>query len=69
MKLVQFWKNDKASLGIQTEQGIVDVADEAARRGITAPATMLEAIQLGDAGMQLLKQFAQIGRASCRERV
>jgi len=62
MKLVQFWKNDKASLGIQTEQGIVDVADEAARRGITAPATMLEAIQLGDAGMQLLKQFAQDAR-------
>ena len=59
MKLVQFWKDDKISLGIQTEQGIVDVADEAARRGITAPATMLEAIQLGDAGMQLLKQFAQ----------
>ncbi len=62
MKLVQFWKDDKASLGIQTEQGIVDVADEAARRGITAPATMLEAIQLGDAGMQLLKQLVQDAR-------
>ena len=59
MKLVQFWKDDKISLGIQTEQGIVDVADEAARRGITAPATMLEAIQLGDAGLELLKQLAE----------
>ena len=59
MKLVQFWKDDKISLGIQTEQGIVDVADEAARRGITAPATMLEAIQLGEAGLELLKQLAE----------
>lgn len=59
MKLVQFWKDGKTSLGIETEQGIVDVADEAARRGITAPATMLEAIQLGDAGLELLKQLAE----------
>ena len=44
MKLVQFWKNNKAALGIQTERGIVDVAAEAARRRITAPATMMEAI-------------------------
>ena len=59
MKLVQFWKDGKTSLGIETEQGIVDVAGEARRRGIPAPETMLEAIQLGDAGLELLKQLAE----------
>ena len=59
MKLVQFWKDGKTSLGIETEQGIVDVAGEARRRGIPAPETMLEAIQLGEAGLELLKQLAE----------
>ena len=55
MKLVQFWKNSKAALGIQTERGIVDVAEEAARRGITAPATMMEAIGFD---LKVLEQLA-----------
>lgn len=55
MKLVQFWKNNKAALGIQTERGIVDVAEEAARRGITAPATMMEAIGFD---LKVLEQLA-----------
>lgn len=55
MKLVQFWKNSKAALGIQTERGIVDVAAEAARRGITAPATMMEAIGFD---LKVLEQLA-----------
>ena len=55
MKLVQFWKNNKAALGIQTERGIVDVAEEAARRGITAPATMMEAI---GSDLKVLEQLA-----------
>ena len=46
MKLVQFWKNNAPALGIQTEQGIVDVAAEAARRGIWAPTDMKDAIAL-----------------------
>ena len=44
MKLVQFWKEDRPALGIQTEQGVVDVAAEGARRGVSAPANMWEAI-------------------------
>ena len=44
MKLVQFWKDNSAALGIQTEQGVVDVAAEGARRGVTAPADMWGAI-------------------------
>lgn len=55
MKLVQFWKNNKVALGIQTERGIVDVAEEAARRGITAPATMMEAIGFD---LKVLEQLA-----------
>ena len=30
MKLLQIWKDGKADLGIQTEQGIIDVQAEAA---------------------------------------
>ena len=55
MKLVQFWKNNKVALGIQTERGIVDVAAEAVRRGITAPATMMEAIGFD---LKVLEQLA-----------
>lgn len=47
MKLVQFWKENTPALGIVTEQGIVDAAAEAARRGLSAPATMLDAIRSG----------------------
>jgi len=48
MKLTQFYKNGKACLGIVTDQGIVDVQLEARRRGVRAPATMLEAIAMED---------------------
>lgn len=47
MKLVQFWKENTPALGIVTEQGIVDVTAEAARRDLPAPATMLDAIRSG----------------------
>ena len=47
MKLVQIRKENTPALGIVTEQGIVDVTAEAARRGLTAPATMLDAIRSG----------------------
>ena len=54
MKLVQIWKDGKAALGIQIEQGIIDVQAEAARRGVTAPADMREAIAAGQEGLDQL---------------
>lgn len=59
MKLTQLWKEDHIILGIETEQGIVDVPAEAARRGVTAPATMLGAILAGEEGMAVLCELAQ----------
>ena len=47
MKLVQFWREGRPALGIQTEGGIVDAAAEAARRGGTVPADMAAALSLG----------------------
>ena len=55
MKLVQFWFAGLPALGIQTEQGIVDVAAEGARRGIYAPTDMKEAIAMG---VELLEDLA-----------
>ncbi len=54
MKLTQFWKEGRPALGIVTGEGIVDAAAEAARRGIAAPATMLEAIQSGTQPLEAL---------------
>ncbi len=56
MKLTQFWKEGKAALGIVTDQGVVDAAAEAQRRGVQAPGTMLEAIA---AGTEVLAQLAK----------
>ena len=58
MKLTQFYKNNVPALGIWTDQGIVDPAVEAARRGLTAPATMLEAIRGGEEALSLLASLA-----------
>lgn len=55
MKLTQFCKNNVPALGIWTDRGIVDPAVEAARRGVTAPATMLDAIRGGEAAISLLE--------------
>lgn len=59
MKLTQIRRNGTEALGIVTEQGIVDVSAEAERRGVCAPATMLEAIEAGAAGRKVLEQLAQ----------
>ena len=59
MKLVQVWKDGTAVLGIQTEKGIVDAAAEAARRGISAPAIMLDAINAGKEGLDVLRTLAE----------
>lgn len=58
MKLTQFCKNNVPALGIWTDRGIVDPAVEAARRGVSAPATMLEAIRGGEAAISLLETLA-----------
>ena len=59
MKLVQFWFAGLPALGIQTEQGIVDVAAEAARRGVWAPTDMKDAIAMGVEGLEALAEGAQ----------
>ena len=63
MKLCQILKNGGPVLGICTEAGIVDVAAEAALRGISAPCTMLEAIEGGDAALELLASLAESAEA------
>jgi len=58
MKLCQIMSSGSPVLGIWTEEGIVDVAAEAALRGVSAPGTMLEAIEGGDAALELLASLA-----------
>ena len=59
MKLVQFWKDGQAALGIQTQQGIIDVQAEGARRGLTVPNNMMEAVQSGTVQLEQLAQGAR----------
>lgn len=59
MKLTQVRKKSGIALGIVTDAGVVDVSAEAARRGLTAPQTMLEAIRSGEETMALLEKLAQ----------
>ena len=58
MKLKQVWKESRCALALETPAGWVDVAAESARRGIKAPATMLEAIMAGEEGMSALRMLA-----------
>ena len=57
MKLTQFYKDGAHALGIWTDRGIVDVAAAAAKLGITAPATMLQAIRGGDQALKVLSSL------------
>lgn len=59
MKLTQFYKGNSIALGILTDQGVIDVAAEAQRREFAAPATMLEAIEGGDAALKVLRQLTE----------
>ena len=59
MKLKQVWMGSQCRLAVDSPAGWVDVAAESARRGITAPVTMLEAIRAGEEGMAVLKQLAE----------
>ena len=63
MKLVQILKKNKPSLGILTEQGLIDVQAEAALKGITMPADMWEVIAGGKPALELLTKLS--GRAEC----
>jgi len=63
MRLKQLYKEDAIVLGIETQDGIVDVKAEAAKRGVHAPQTMLEVIQAGNAGLEVLQQLLE--NASC----
>lgn len=63
MKLRQFYRDGEIRLAIETEAGLVDVAAEAACRGVAAPVTMLQAIEAGEEGMSVLKELAC--NASC----
>ncbi len=59
MKLKQVWQDSRCALAVESDAGWVDVAAESARRGITAPLTMLEAIRAGEEGIAVLKQLTQ----------
>jgi len=62
MKLKQLYQKGRIILAMETENGIMDVAAEAARRGMQAPATMLDAIRAGEEGMAVLRQLSQNAR-------
>ncbi len=57
MKLVQFLKNSKVALGIETENGIIDAAVEGARRGLRVPQTMIQAIRHGNVALEVLEKL------------
>ena len=59
MKLTQFDRGGVPALGICTENGVVDAAAEARRRGLHAPATMMEAAQMGRDALPLLEELAR----------
>lgn len=59
MRLTQVSQSGKIILGIETPVGVIDVPAEAAHRGISAPGTMLELIQTGDAGLDVLNQLSR----------
>lgn len=59
MKLVQIHKDNKITLGIQTANGILDIIEEAKKRGLDAPSNMLELILSGKAGMTILQELSE----------
>lgn len=57
MKFTQFLKNGIPQLGVCASENVIDVAAEAARRGVSAPSTMLELIRGGDHAMQQVRDI------------
>ena len=60
MKLTQFYKGNIPALGIWTPEGVIDAAAAAAAKGLTSPATMLEAIRGGKDALDLLASLPPI---------
>lgn len=58
MKLLQLQKNGQTHLGLVTQSGIVDIAEQASLLGMDAPGTMIELIRQGEVG---LKAVAMVG--------
>ena len=59
MKLTQFVRDDAVRLAVITENGLVDVAAEAAVRGVSAPVTMLELIRSGEEGLAAIAELSE----------
>lgn len=59
MKLVQFWNQDTPTLGIDTQQGVIDVGAEGARRGLALPQSMEQLIAAGAQGLAALVSLTQ----------
>lgn len=63
MKLTQLRKGNEITLGILTDEGIIDVSEEAERKGVNAPSSMMEVIKEGEDGLKVLEQISE--GASC----
>lgn len=63
MKLVQIRKSTGIGLGILTDCGVIDVAEESLRRHLQAPNSMMEVIEGGERAISVLKGLEQ--DASC----
>lgn len=59
MKLRQFYRLGIPALGLETETGLVDVTEEARRRGVWAPGTMYELIITGEEGRKAVEALAE----------
>lgn len=59
MKLRQIYRNGQIALAVETDAGFVDVAAEAARRGVKAPLTMMESIRAGTSGLETLEALTR----------
>lgn len=58
MRLLQFKKDGKICLGVETEKGVVDVSAEAARCGVSVPGSMLELAGAGKEALNVISKLA-----------
>lgn len=57
LKILSYYENQRVKLGIQTEDGIIDVQSVSEKTGIAAPSTILGVIKGGDEALQALTQI------------
>lgn len=57
MRLLQFYKNGQVCLGVETEKGIIDVAEEAKKQNVCVPQTMLALAASGKGALDVLKKL------------